>query len=178
MNRIALIFCVLMLAFEGAVTAQDPQFSQFYAAPLYLNPALAGSTNQARAGMNYRNQWPAIDANFRTMSIYFDYFIEDKNSGVGIVLTRDVEGLAGLRSMSLGLQYSYELQITKDLGFRPGIQVALFNRDINFEKLTFADQFNEFGQIDQLTSDELNYLNTGVSKTFLDLSFGGVFFTR
>jgi hypothetical protein len=45
---------------------------------------MAGSTGQARAGINYRNQWPAIDANFTTMSAYFDYFIEDKNSAVGI----------------------------------------------------------------------------------------------
>src|SRR4030095_593722 len=107
MNRIALIFCVLMLMLQGAVTAQDPQFSQFYAAPLYLNPALAGSTGQARAGLNYRNQWPAMEANFTTMSAYFDYFIEDKNTGVGVLLTQDKAGLSGLRSTSLALQYSY-----------------------------------------------------------------------
>ncbi|HYG18433.1 MAG TPA: type IX secretion system membrane protein PorP/SprF [Ohtaekwangia sp.] len=177
MYRIVLLVMLLMLLAEGAVTAQDPQFSQFYAAPLYLNPALAGSTNQARAGMNYRNQWPAIDANFTTASVYFDYFIEDKNSGVGMILTRDVEGLAGLRSLSIGLQYSYELQITDAIGFRPGAQVALYSRDINFNKLTFGDQFNpttgEF--IDQPTAETFN---TQSSKTFVDLSFGGVFFTR
>src|SRR5690348_681523 len=70
---------VLVFGSVDAVKAQDPQFSQFYAAPLYLNPAFAGSTNQARAGINYRNQWPAIDANFTTMSFFADYFIEDKN---------------------------------------------------------------------------------------------------
>src|SRR6478609_1525807 len=166
-----------ILALHGGVTAQDPQFSQFYAAPLYLNPAFAGSTGQARAGINYRNQWPAIDANFTTMSAYFDYFIEDKNSGVGMIINRDVEGLAGLRSLSIGLQYSYELYITKNLGFRPGAQVALFNRDINFNKLTFGDQ------IDPTTGDFVNpntaeQFNTNFSKTFVDLSLGGVFFTK
>ena len=125
MYRIVLLFCVLMLALDSSVTAQDPQFSQFYAAPLYLNPAMAGSTGQARAGINYRNQWPAIDANFTTMSAYFYYFIEDYNSAVGIILNRDTEGLAGLRSISLGLQYAYELQINENLGFRPGVQIAL-----------------------------------------------------
>jgi len=177
MNRIPLIFCVLMLAIDGAVTAQDPQFSQFYAAPLYLNPAMAGSTGQARAGINYRNQWPAIDANFTTMSAYFDYFIEDKNSAVGMIITRDKEGLAGLRSLSVGLQYAYELQINENLGFRPGIQVALFNRDINFDKLTFGDQFDSnTGQfLDQPTAETFN---TNFSKTFVDISFGGVLFTR
>jgi type IX secretion system PorP/SprF family membrane protein len=177
MNRIPLIVLVLMLAIDGAVTAQDPQFSQFYAAPLYLNPAMAGSTGQARAGINYRNQWPAIDANFTTMSAYFDYFIEDKNSAVGMIITRDQEGLAGLRSLSVGLQYAYELQINENLGFRPGIQVAVFNRDINFEKLTFGDQFDPTtGQfLDQPTAESFN---TNFSKTFFDVSFGGVLFTR
>src|ERR671911_625777 len=83
---------VLILVVNGVVTAQDPQFSQFYAAPLYLNPALAGATGQARAGMNYRNQWPAIEANFTTVSAYFDYFIEDYNSAVGIIINNDTEG--------------------------------------------------------------------------------------
>jgi type IX secretion system PorP/SprF family membrane protein len=138
---------------------------------------LTGSTGQARAGINYRNQWPAIDANFTTMSAYFDYFIEDKRSGVGIILNRDVEGLAGLRSLNVGLQYSYELEISKKLGFRPGAQVALFNRDVNFDKLTFGDQYDPVtGNL--ISSSTAESFNTNFSKTFVDLSLGGVLFTR
>lgn len=177
MLRILLFFSAFMLLCGSTVTAQDPQFSQFYAAPLYLNPAMTGATGQARAGINYRNQWPAIDANFTTMSVYFDYFIDDKNSGVGLLLMRDQEGLAGLRSMSIGLQYSYELSITENLGFRPGFQAALYNRDVNFNRLTFGDQFNpatgDF--LDQPTAEQFN---TNFSKTFFDLTLGGVLFTR
>jgi type IX secretion system PorP/SprF family membrane protein len=175
MNRVYLICLGLMLLCEVTVTAQDPQFSQFYAAPLYLNPAFAGSTGQARAGINYRNQWPAIDANFTTTSVYFDYFIEDKSSGIGVMLTRDREGLAGLRSLSLALQYAYEMKITKKLGFRPGFQGAVFNRDVNFDKLTFGDQFNSTGVIDKSTAETFN---TFSSKTFLDISAGGLLFTK
>jgi type IX secretion system PorP/SprF family membrane protein len=167
-----------MLACEVAVTAQDPQFSQFYAAPLYLNPALAGSTGQARAGLNYRNQWPSMDANFTTVSAYFDYFIEDKNSGVGVMLMQDKAALAGLKSLSLSLQYSYELSITKQLGFRPGFQAALYNRNVNFGNLTFASQYNSTtGKFDNSLPGDPS-LNDGSSKTFIDLSAGGVFFTR
>jgi type IX secretion system PorP/SprF family membrane protein len=170
---------LLILGLAQSVTAQDPQFSQFYAAPLYLNPAFAGSTGQARAGINYRNQWPAIAANFTTMSAYFDYYIEDKSSGVGVLLTRDQEGLLGLRSLSLALQYSYELKITKNLGFRPGFQAAVYNRNVNFSKLTFGDQFDPTtGDVKDPSSLELSALNTNFSKTFLDLSAGGVFFTK
>lgn len=174
---VGLLFLAMLLGSAESLLAQDPQFSQFYAAPLYLNPAFAGSTGQARAGINYRNQWPAIDANFTTMSAYFDYFIEDKSSGIGVMLMRDMEGLAGLRSMSLGVQYSYELKLTDYLGFRPGAQVALFNRDVNFGKLTFGDQY------DPATGDFINpttaeSFNTNFSKTFIDLGFGGVLFTK
>ena len=177
MYRLLLISCVLMLVCEGAVTAQDPQFSQFYAAPLYLNPAMAGSTGQARAGLNYRNQWPAMDANFTTISAYFDYFIEDKNSGIGVLMTRDKESLAGLQSLSLALQYSYELKIDKNLGFRPGFQAAVYNRDVNFGKLIFADQLDPatgLPILGQPTGESFG----GSAKTFLDFSAGGVFFTK
>jgi type IX secretion system PorP/SprF family membrane protein len=173
-----LLISALMLVLEVAVTAQDPQFSQFYAAPLYLNPAFTGSTNQTRVGLNYRNQWPAIDANFTTMSAYADHFMEDINSGVGLIINRDVEGLAGLQSVNVGVQYAYEIFLTKNLGFRPGAQVAIYNRSINFDKLTFGDQFNNLGQLADAKSEEYQFLNTNTSKTFVDLSLGGLFFTK
>jgi type IX secretion system PorP/SprF family membrane protein len=170
---------LLILLLTETVTAQDPQFSQFYAAPLYLNPAFAGSTGQARAGINYRNQWPAIDANFTTMSAYFDYYIADKKSAVGALLTRDTEGMGGFRSLSVALQYSYELEITKFLGFRPGFQVGLFNRDVGFSRLTFGDQIDpNTGEKIRPSSQELAALAGQGSRTFVDLSAGGVLFTR
>lgn len=174
-STLLVVFCMLGVSLQ--VTAQDPQFSQFYAAPLYLNPAMTGATGQARVGLNYRNQWPALEANFTTKSIYGDYFIEDKKSGVGFMLVQDTEGLANLRSTQLALQYSYEMEITKQLGFRPGFQVAGFMRDINFSKLTFGDQFDPLtGELNgQPTGEELN---TGQKRLFVDLAAGGVFFTR
>jgi type IX secretion system PorP/SprF family membrane protein len=177
MTRSLFVALLFILVITDSVTAQDPQFSQFYAAPLYLNPAFTGSTGQARAGINYRNQWPSIDANFTTFSAYFDYFIEDKKTGLGIILNRDREGLAGLRSMNVGLLYSYEMKITKNLGFRPGFQAALYNRDVNFNRLTFGDQFDPLtGEIINPTTAES--FNTNFSKTFVDLSVGGIFFTK
>ena len=164
-----------MLLCPCEVTAQDPQFSQFYAAPLYLNPAFAGATQQARVGLNYRNQWPAIDANFITFSAYFDTFIESKNSGVGLLMMRDTEGQAGLKSVQVGLQYAYQLYITEWLTFRPGFQVAWFNRSVNFSDLTFGDQFNPAtGEIDNPSAEAFG----NDSKNFVDLSVGGVIYTK
>jgi len=175
--HVLLLACVLILFVQRSVTAQDPQFSQFYAAPLYLNPAFAGSTGQARVGINYRNQWPSIDANFTTLSAFADFYIEDKNSGVGVLLNRDREGVLGLQSISLAFQYSYDLQIIKGLSFRPGFQAAIYNRSINFNKLTFGDQFDPAtGDVISPTSAE--GLNTGQSKFFPDISMGGLLYSK
>ena len=167
-------FFALMLLGSSIVTAQDPQYSQFYASPLYLNPAFAGSSQQGRVGINYRNQWPGIDANFTTFSLFSDFFIEDKNSGVGAILTRDYANVLGLQSISLGLQYAYQLQLTKKLSFRPGVQVSLNTRSINYNKLIFGDQINPDGSIDPATAENLA---GGVTVFFPDLSFGGLIFS-
>jgi type IX secretion system PorP/SprF family membrane protein len=175
-GSLSLVFLLILLV-SGSVTAQDPQFSQFYAAPLYLNPAFAGATNQNRVGLNYRNQWPAIDANFNTFSAYADFYIESKNSGVGVLINNDTEGVLGLRSISIALQYAYDLRIVEGLSFRPGFQVGVYNRSINFDRLTFGDQLEPTtGRLKGTASAEA--LNTGQSKFFPDISMGGLFYSK
>ena len=64
--RITQVLITLGLAFVLTFTvsseaqAQDPQFTQFYANPLYLNPAFAGTARCPRLVMAYRNQWPSL----------------------------------------------------------------------------------------------------------------------
>ena len=165
----------VMLTFSSKVQAQDPQFSQFYAAPLYLNPGFAGTTPYIRAGANFRSQWPSLDANFTTYSFYMDYYLEEYNSGLGLLVTADKEGLANLTSTSVGIQYAYELQINDRFTFRPGVQAAYVLRDINFNRLTFGDQFDETGFLDAPTAEQFN---TGENIGFVDFSFGGLLFSR
>ena len=71
---IGAICCIL-----SDVIAQDTQYSQFYAAPLYLNPALTGASELTRVGVNYRNQWPGLDYSFNSYSAYIDHYIFDYN---------------------------------------------------------------------------------------------------
>ncbi|MCC5919800.1 MAG: type IX secretion system membrane protein PorP/SprF [Cyclobacteriaceae bacterium] len=170
----ALFFVFIQFFYVEDVRAQDPQFSQFYAAPLFLNPGMAGSTGMARAGINYRNQWPGIDADFITYSAFFDYFFEDYNSSVGVIVNADREGFAGLRNNSLGLQYAYQLKINDFLTFRPGVEVSYTIRDTNFTGLTFPDQFSGAG-FDNPTGENFD---TGLSNQYLDFAFGGVFHSR
>lgn len=157
------------------VQAQDPQFSQYYAAPLYLNPGLTGINQQGRAGLNYRNQWPGIPAQFETYSFYIDYFFEEQYSGLGLIVNTDQEGIAGLRSTNVGLQYAYQVRLNYNWTFRPGIEVGYYWRDLNFSRLTFGDQFDNTGQVRPITAEDFN---TGLQSRFFDMSFGGVVFEK
>lgn len=58
--------CVIagVLGILGQAMAQDPHFTQFYAAPTYLSPAFAGTTIQSRFVLQFRDQWPAIPGAF------------------------------------------------------------------------------------------------------------------
>lgn len=173
-NLLLFLFIILCLGFLE-VKAQDPQFSQFYAAPLYLNPGFVGATQQARVGANYRNQWPSIDASFVTFSAYFDYYLDDFNSGVGIIINSDREGLAGLRSNSIGLQYAYQLRLTENITFRPGVEVSYVIRNVDFMKLTFGDQYNPGNIGNPLPTDES--FNSDLNVVYPDIAFGGVLYT-
>lgn len=123
-------------------TAQDPQFSQFYASPVYLNPALAGSTDRARVGVNYRNQWPSLTHSFTTISAYADFFSKTIESGVGIIVNQHTESFLDYQSTEIGGVYSYKMRISDNLIMRTGIQLSYFNKDLNFEKLVFGNQID------------------------------------
>lgn len=177
LRSIFLLLTLLMLEIPLIVTAQDPQFTQFYASPLYLNPAFAGATKWVRAGMNYRNQWPGVDANYNTVTAWCDLYIESKNSGLGLLLSNDTQGISGLRSTSIALQYAYDLRLLQNLSFRPGFQGAFVNRSADFSHLIFGDQFDPntgnlkpgYQSPDARQGDRVFYF---------DLTFGGLFYSK
>jgi type IX secretion system PorP/SprF family membrane protein len=175
MSRIIKATIIFYCIFYQQVSAQDPQFSQFYAAPLYLNPAFAGSSGLTRVGINFRNQWPSLNANFVTYSAYFDHFFEDYNSGVGLILLSDREGLVGLQSHSAGLQYAYQLRLTENLTFRPGIGVAAATKNLNFNNLVFESQINPLTGYDPNRGSGEDGFNDNVF--YFDFGVGGLFYS-
>jgi type IX secretion system PorP/SprF family membrane protein len=124
------------------LSAQDPQFSQFYASPLYLNPAFAGAAGEGRLGINYRNQWPNLPASFVTYTAWGDFFIPKANSGIGILVMTDRAGEAGVRATSATMQYAYQLQISDKMGFRMAAQGSYIRRNVDYSSLIFASQID------------------------------------
>ncbi len=134
------------------VFGQDPQFSQFYAAPLYLNPAFTGTTAEHRFVMNYRNQWMSLPSSFATHAFSYDLNMKSINSGFGVLLTTDKAGAASLRSSTANLLYSYKIYIADKWVIKPAISFGYGIRSIDYSKLIFGDQL-AFGNPDAPTID-------------------------
>lgn len=163
--------------FPNAI-AQDTQYSQFYAAPLYLNPALTGASEVTRIGVNYRNQWPGLDQNFNSYSAYIDHYIFDYNSGIGLLFNGSQESLANLSTNEIGLSYAYRLRLGEDKFFRIGGMVSYMQRDALFSDLVFGTQIDIInGSIGGIT-DELNGIPIDSRYSFLDYSVGGMFYSK
>jgi type IX secretion system PorP/SprF family membrane protein len=130
----------LTCLFLSCLQAQDPEFSQYYYAPLYLNPAFAGTTDDHRFIANYRNQWPSIARGFETYALSYDYDLHRFNSGVGFLTTVDKAGTAGMKSTQLNAIYSYKLTVNNKWVIAAGLNFGYAFRSIDFNRLIFGDQ--------------------------------------
>lgn len=133
----------LMLILAGRVSSgQDPQFTQFYAAPLYLSPSFAGATGHPRVIMNLRDQWSALPGDFITYALSIDNYIEKYNSGVGVLISRDQAGGGLVNTTNAGFSYNYNFNLTRKWKLTPGIQAYYYIKNINYNRLIFNDQIS------------------------------------
>lgn len=137
-------YCLLLLLCLNTVIlfAQDIQYSQFYAAPMYLNPAFAGSAEMTRVGVNFRNQWPSLDRSFVAYSAYVDHFFEDKNSGIGLIINGSQETLSNLQNHEIGLLYSYRLKLGENGYLHFGLQGSYGLRAAAFDEIILGTQLD------------------------------------
>jgi len=156
--------------------AQDPEFSQYYAAPLYLNPAFAGTTDDHRFMANYRNQWPNITKGYQTYSFSYDYNLYHYNSGVGFMVTSDKAGTAGLKSTELNFVYSYKFNIAGKWVIASGLNFGYAFRSIDFNKLIFSDQL-QFDANGNAPSDDPAAYNLSTAKYF-DFDAGALAYNK
>ncbi len=135
-----LLFIIFSLFLTKLIFSQDPQFTQFYASPLYLSPSFAGSTKGSRIASNYRNQWPSLQKSFVTYAFSFDHYFHKLNSGLGALILREQAGSGVLSTTNVGLVYSYHIDLTHEWRVIPGMHFMYTQRGLHFYKLTFGDQ--------------------------------------
>lgn len=139
---IVLLTILVSSGFWTDLSAQDPQFTQFYANPLYLNPAFAGTARCPRICMNYRNQWPNLSGTFVTYSASYDQHIDAISGGLGLLVTQDDAGRGTLKTTTASLIYSYHLAVTREFSLKLGLQAGFFQKALDRSKLNFGDMID------------------------------------
>ncbi|MBQ9254116.1 MAG: PorP/SprF family type IX secretion system membrane protein [Bacteroidales bacterium] len=131
------VVCVFMVT---GLKAQDPHFSQFYAAPLYTNAAFAGSAVCPRLSLSYRNQWPSLGA-FKTFTASYDQYFDAISGGIGVYVMSDKES-DYYRRNSAAFMYSLHLQLSREVALNLAAQVDITNTSLDWDNLVFGDMID------------------------------------
>lgn len=113
-----------MLIGSFQVKAQyDAQFSNYWAAPGYYNPAYAGQTQKLEALLLNRQQWVGFEDAPRTMliSVEMPFKFLGRTHGVGVMMLNETLGL--FKHSVLAGQYAYNKKLWGG-NFSAGIKVA------------------------------------------------------
>jgi type IX secretion system PorP/SprF family membrane protein len=158
--------------------AQDPNFSQFFASPLTLNPALTGKFDGIfRVAGNYRNQWPSINNAFVTKTASADfhllkgYLSEIDRWGIGGLFMSDQNGNGALTTNQFSLSTAYHKGLDED-GYHQigvGFQGTYTDKRLDVYKLDFEDELTALG-FTGTTSEIFPQSNLQVS--YLDINAG------
>jgi type IX secretion system PorP/SprF family membrane protein len=137
--------------FQLNVVAQGIHFSQYYNAPLLLNPANTGmlSENDWRVGIQYRNQGATIPIPYNTFSGFADLGIgrskwEKSWLGAGIAFWRDAAGDGKLALTKIQANLAYHILMSDKTTFSAGLAISQNQRSVDISKLTFDAQWDEF----------------------------------
>lgn len=174
------IFIILLAScVTHTLFSQGLHFSQYYNAPMLLNPANTGlmDNNEWRVGLNYRNQGSTIPIPYNTTSAFTDFALfrnklETSWLGTGLAVWRDVAGKGDLALTKIQGNLAYHILASEKSSFSAGLYGSYNQRSVDFSKLTFDTQWDEFSFNNTLPNGETNttqkaaYFDIGLSMNF------------
>jgi type IX secretion system PorP/SprF family membrane protein len=174
-----LVSVVLLAAFRVVLVAQDSHYSQFYAAPLTLNPALTGAfEGRYRVASIYRDQWRSVlDEPIKSYGVAGDFRFSPRKRavvqdavGLGIIFNNDRVGVVDFNTtqIALSLAYHKSMGVRNDQFLSAGIQAGITQRSVRYGSLFFQDQFDGFSGFTGNTLEDLPANNFA----YLDLNVG------
>ena len=141
-------FFAILLSLSASVYGQAVEMSQYWSAPLHINPAMAGISYGPRVSASYRNQWPGLgdgfNGGFVTYMVGVDGYIPKAHSGLGLLYTGDYIAGGLLQSNKLTLSYALQIKLTKKVGMRIGLEGSFIQQHINWAGLQFYDMIDPY----------------------------------
>ncbi|MFN8311023.1 MAG: PorP/SprF family type IX secretion system membrane protein [Chitinophagales bacterium] len=178
------VITAIILGVAVSASAQDIHFSQFSAAPMQLNPALAGLNGcDWRAGAIARTQWNTVSGGntYTTFGAFGDISVGkvtkfNSFAGVGISATTDWAGALAMNTNRFDASAAYHFMLDKkgngSLSF--GLQFGVNHRGFNPNKITVDNQFNSIsGHYDASLPTKENFGRTNM--IYLDAGLGAFY---
>jgi len=150
MKKLFKIISISLLCLLGAsrVNAQiDPHFSQYYANPLWLNPAMTGVTDgDYRVTLNAKQQWSSLSNAYTTAGASFD-MAPTKNLAFGGMILNQNAGDISFNYLNALASAAYRIRFGRAgldmINF--GIQAGILNKSFDPSKITLGSQFGSNG---------------------------------
>lgn len=181
MKKTKLILFIVLFCSAAILRSQDIHFSQFFSAPLYLNPANAGNfSGDYRFVLNNKNQWNSFTNAYTSFAGSFetgvsDLFISDSRGGVGIQINNDIAGDGRFGTTQFYLNTAYYLPIgnSKKVTAGIGLSGGYVIHGINFNNLFFGNQYNgeqfdpDLPAGESIWLDKISYADFGAGINFI-----------
>lgn len=159
------IFFFIFLFAINILIGQNSNFSQYYAAPLLLNPALGGVDPHYYFGANSKAFWNRANNAYSTsqltaiLPIYVKGHTKHPHKGgVGFTLFNETAGKSIiLRNTGMLINGSYNLMLDRqgENMLSSGLQIGMFNKKIDFDDLTWGSQYDPFTGFDEKITPSL-----------------------
>ncbi|MDZ4795077.1 MAG: PorP/SprF family type IX secretion system membrane protein [Bacteroidota bacterium] len=167
---------IVLLAAQSfllSATAQDIHFSQFFEAPLWRNPSLAGIfTGDVRVQAVYRDQWNSVTNAYRTGSLNAEYKMPvgkgDDFITTGLQVLQDRAGTIGWTSTHVlpALNYHKSLSSESNRYLSLGFMGGWVQRRFDPSKVTTNSQYDNGGLGENFTNTQYSYLDGSVGMSF------------
>lgn len=167
-----------IVALASGVRGQSYHFSQFYSAPILVNPANTGNfPGDVRVSTNFRTQWAGDNSPIVTTALGGEYRLlrdklpETSKFGAGVTFLNDMSMARAVQMNGLGASMGYHigLDAAGNHSLGAGVQGTFTNRRIDISRLTFENQFGPGGFDPSLPIGE-NIGNS--SNSFFDVNAG------
>ncbi len=169
--------CLLLLTVLESAAQTDPHFTQNYTNPMYINPALTGSSDgEYRVSTIYRSQWGSISNPYRTMGVSFDTRT-NKNIALGANLLNQSAGDGGFNYLSAYGSIAYTgVKFGKENNHRVvfAMQAGIINRRVDKSKFKWGEQWNPITGYNESNAITETFVTT--SATTLDIGAGALYF--
>ncbi len=182
MSKLKLYFLFILSSFTiSSSIGQDVSFSQFYANPLYLNPAFAGTMGVPRIALQYRNQWHGFDNAFTTYTACLDLPVPKLRGGLGLYFMNDLQANGALNAYQVNAAYSVAVPLNEDFVMNLGVQGGFNQNSLRIDELIFADNLDMIsgnhgvsGEVSNITDPEYTFFDfsTGIL-VYSERYFGG-----